>query len=74
MMAAKVHFYNLRDIQRLVFTDMGLESEEEQRTKGEFMFVGKGQHLMEGSPSDNIFEVRKYDKCFRDRFEEHAGE
>jgi hypothetical protein len=72
MMAGKFREYNWRDIQRLIFADAGLTTEEEQRTRGEFWHVG-GFSPPEHD-RDTCVRVQVHDKPFSERIKDHAGE
>lgn len=72
MMAGRFREYNWRDIQRLIYADAGLMTDEEQRTRGELWYVGgfsQPEH-----ERDTCVRVQVHDKTFSERIEEHAGE
>lgn len=70
MMSGKFREYNWRDIQRLIFADAGLTTEEEQRTHGEFWCVG-GFSPPEHD-RDTCVRVQVYDNPFNERIKDHA--
>ncbi len=72
MMEGKLREYNWRDIERLIYKDVGLTNEEQRRTRGELWCVGgfsPPKHDL-----DTMVRVHVYDKTFSDRIREHAGE
>jgi hypothetical protein len=71
MMAGKFREYNWRDIQRLIYADAGLTTEEEQRTRGQMWYCG-GFAAPEHE-RDTCIKVNVYEKPFSVRIEEHAG-
>lgn len=73
MMRARVHYYNWRDIKRLIFQDCGLATEEQCRTSGEIIFRGNAISFAD-SERGTVVEVRVYDKPYSERLEEHAGD
>lgn len=71
MMTGKFRQYNWRDIQRLIFIDAGLKTEEHQRAMGEMWFEGgfkPPEHELNTCVKVNVF-----DKDFSTRTEEHCG-
>lgn len=71
-MAGKFKEYNWRDIQRLIFADAGLITEEEQRTRGTSWCVGG--FVPPEFDKDTCIRVQVYDKPYSERIEDHAGE
>jgi len=70
MMAGKFRQYNWRDIQRLLFVNAGLTTDEEQRTRGEILlqrdFTEPKCHL------DTCLHVRVYDEPYMERMKKHT--
>jgi len=72
MMAGQFKEYNWRDIQRLIYADVGLKTDEEQRTRGELWHIdgfAPPEH-----ERDTCVRVQTYDKPYSERIEDHAGE
>ena len=71
MMDGRFKEYNWRDIQRLIYKDSGLNTNEQQRAYGEFWNVGGFQ------PPENeqgtCVRVNVYAKPFGERIKDHAG-
>ena len=71
MMDGRFKEYNWRDIQRLIFKDAGLETDEQIRTHGDFRYVA-GFHQPENE-QETCVRVNVYDKPFGERIKDHAG-
>ena len=71
MMAGKFKEYNWRDIQRLIFADVGLNAEAERRCRGEMWHVGG--FVAPEHECDTCIRVQVFDKPFSERIEDHAG-
>ena len=69
-MSGKFTQYSWADIEKLIYQDMGLRAESEQRTKGEIWFVGN--FSPPESPDDFILRVQVFDKTYSDRLKEHT--
>ena len=70
MMTGRFVEYNWQDIQRLVYGNTGLHSNDEQKDRGEMFYCGKfnePEHTL-----DTCIRVNVYDKNFNERIEEHA--
>jgi hypothetical protein len=70
MMQGKFIEYNWDDIQRLILKDAGLETEEEQRTRGSLWVLG-GLKTPEHS-KDTCVRVQVYNKPYSERLREHV--
>ena len=72
MMEGKFREYSVKDIERLIYRDAGLESELDQRQKGEIWYCGNFE------PPKNTDEVcmrvKVYALPFQERLENHVAQ
>lgn len=71
MMSGALREYNWRDIERLIFADAGLTTDEQSRTRGEFWCVGGFNHPE--FELNTCVRVHVYDKPFSERIIDHSG-
>jgi hypothetical protein len=71
MMSGNFREYNWRDILRLVMQDAGLQTEDEQRKRGQTWIIGAG-FQPPTHDTDTCIRVQVYDKPFSERVKEHV--
>ena len=70
MMAGKFKEYNWEDIKRLIYNDVGLKTEPEQRMRGEMWYIGgfsEPEHAR-----NTCVRLQVYDKPYGERLKEHV--
>ena len=71
MMSGRFLEYNWRDIERLIFADAGLTTEEDRRGLGD-IWISSGLDIPEDQ-CDTCIRVKVYDKPSIERLEDHVG-
>lgn len=70
MMLGQFREYNWKDIQKLIYADAGLVTDEDRRTRGELWCVG-GFRPPEHE-HDTCIRLQTYDLPFSQRIKEHT--
>jgi hypothetical protein len=73
MMSGSFREYNWKDILRLVMKDAGLDSEADQRSRGQAWVTGAGLTPPK-CDTDTCIRINVYDKSFEQRSREHLGQ